>query len=485
VGTNAQPLFVNNTSGLLAIRGMQLSNLTLLGATGNTSQQCMFFDLSANTTLSVIDRFNMYRVVCQNFKGVDYHLKGSLNTGVLANFIQLLKWTDVWALRGTGGGEGFRFEGAVGQIDCYSCEVDGSAIGDGNNIYVGGTSNTDATFPYTINFYSLTNQAAETGFTGNGFNNVSFINPHNENQHGGYLLQSTFTNSRDDGFIADGGLFLAVGVNAGNGYLLKSTTNLVYGSKFTRQTATGPTDNTVISTTLADITVDEVSYAQQPTVPFKSTGLDGQLTAAATVDTLGYPTVMLQTSGTAVSTIVSHLGVGRTITFIANGGTAQFATGGNITLPGTASPLILAAGETATFINTDFSGTNTWRLTGVQSSGCTGTPIHLTGQTAALGATSLGTVGTNMTAGSCVVSVSCTTTTSGTGTTATPTISWTDAGGAKTLTLASIALNSVTITGYDNAVFPIHPASGAVNLAVSGTFGTSVYACDASLTKQN
>lgn len=114
-----------------------------------------------------------------------------------------------------------------------------------------------------------------------------------------------------------------------------------------------------------------------------------------------------------------------------------------------------------------------------------GTPIHLTGIVANVSATPIGTIGTNIVAGTYAAHVSCITTGSGTGTTATPTLSWTDAGGAKTLTLASFALNSVTITGYDNAVFPIHPSSGAVNFAATGTFGSSVAACDAWLTREN
>lgn len=114
-----------------------------------------------------------------------------------------------------------------------------------------------------------------------------------------------------------------------------------------------------------------------------------------------------------------------------------------------------------------------------------GTPIHLAGIVANVSATSIGTIGANINAGTYLAHVSCITTTSGTGTTATPTLSWTDAGGARTLPLASFALNSVTITGYDNAVFPIHPSSGAVNFVATGTFGSSVAACDAWLTREN
>lgn len=106
-----------------------------------------------------------------------------------------------------------------------------------------------------------------------------------------------------------------------------------------------------------------------------------------------------------------------------------------------------------------------------------GTPVHLTGQTANLAATNVYAAPVT---GLYLINVQCRTTTAGSGTTATFTLTWADEGGAKSFTSGTFALNSVSITGVVTTTIPIHVNSGtAVAIAVTGTFGTSVYAVDA------
>lgn len=106
-----------------------------------------------------------------------------------------------------------------------------------------------------------------------------------------------------------------------------------------------------------------------------------------------------------------------------------------------------------------------------------GTPVHLTGQTANLAATSIYAAPVT---GLYLINVQCRTTTAGSGTTATFTLTWADEGGAKSFTSGTFALNSVAIAGVVTTTIPIHVNSGtAVQIAVSGTIGTSVYAVDA------
>lgn len=106
-----------------------------------------------------------------------------------------------------------------------------------------------------------------------------------------------------------------------------------------------------------------------------------------------------------------------------------------------------------------------------------GTPVHLTGQTSNLGATNIYAAPVT---GMYKLFFQARTTTSGTGTTATATFAWADEGGAKSFTTGTWALNSVTFTGTTSGTLPIHINSGtAVQLSVTGTFGTSVYAIDA------
>lgn len=114
----------------------------------------------------------------------------------------------------------------------------------------------------------------------------------------------------------------------------------------------------------------------------------------------------------------------------------------------------------------------------------TGTPVHLTSQTTATSNT-VGIVGTNIAAGVYEFHATCSTTTSGTGTTGTMNLIWTDSGGTRT-SPTNWALNSVTITGVALAgALPIRVTSGSVTFSTTGTFGTSVYACDAWLTREN
>lgn len=110
-----------------------------------------------------------------------------------------------------------------------------------------------------------------------------------------------------------------------------------------------------------------------------------------------------------------------------------------------------------------------------------GTPQHVTGQTANIGATN---IFASAPVGTYEAHVGCRTTTSGTGTTATFSVIWTDEGGTKTFTSPTWALNSVTVSGQINQIFPLHAtASSNIQYSVTGTFGTSVYACDAWVTR--
>lgn len=392
VGLNTQPLIVNITSGLIAVYGAGIENVTLIGLAGNTTQKGLFFDVSANTTLSVIDHFRLSRVAFSGFKGVNMHCKGSINVGALACFVQFVKMEHVTVTRPASGSDGLRCEGAVGQFDYYSCQIDGNAKGDGNNIYIGGTSNADVTFPYSHNFYGLTSQNAATAFTGDGFFSVNFYGAHHENLNGVYLLQSSFTNSRCNQATFTGGYFANAGINAGNGYILKSTTTNAFGIALEKSCLASTPDKLVIGTNLNTITVRDNTMAANIATANVTTGIDAQMNPAATMNLGGYHTVMLQASATQMTTIVSQLGPGERITFFANG-ICSFATGGNITLVGGSGVLTLQAGENATFENSDYSGTNVWRLIATSTATLNGaTVVALTAQGANIGTTTAFTV---------------------------------------------------------------------------------------------
>lgn len=385
VGANGQPLIVNLTSGLLNIRGPEFRDMTLIGLSGNTSQDGMKLDLSANTSPSVIDHFSMWKVNFSGFKGNSIYIKGpNTNNGA---FNQFFEFHHVTANRPAGAGNSLRITGASGQMDFYSCQFDGNAKGNGTNIYIGTEANADTVLPYSINFYSLTSQASNIDFNGSGFNQVGFFNTHQENTNIVYQLDSLHTNSKNGNVVFSGGYFANAGINAGAGRILKVTTNQAFGVVLEKNTITGVPDRLVESTTGAEVVTHDNNFPQNTTNANITTSIDFQTNPAATLGLGMYHTVMLQASATSITTINSQLGPGEFITFFANG-ICQFATGGNITLVGSQSLLILYAGDTATFVNSDYTGTNTWRLVGTSSGTLNGaTAVQLTAQGANIGTT--------------------------------------------------------------------------------------------------
>lgn len=385
VGANSQALIVNNTSGLINVRFPEIENVTFVGLSGNTTQNGLFVDLSANTVLSVIDHFTMRNVNFSAFKGKSIYVKGpSTNNG---NFNQFWKFDHVTAVRPSSAAEALRITGASGQLDFYSCQFDGAAQGDGTNIYIGTEANGDTVIPYSINFYSVTSQGANIAFNGSGFNQVGFYNSHHENLNIAYQLDALHTNSKNSNASFIAGYFANVGSNAGAGRFLNVTTTLAYNTVLAYcDTITLP-DKFVSSTSGAEVRIIDNGIGQNLSSPMSTTGVDASLAPAATMNIGSYHTIVLSASGTSITTLNSQLAPGELITFYANG-TCQFATGGNITLPGYLSPMLLRSGETATFENSDFTGTNTWRLVAVTSLGQKAV-IDLTGQTAAKTATLL------------------------------------------------------------------------------------------------
>lgn len=109
--------------------------------------------------------------------------------------------------------------------------------------------------------------------------------------------------------------------------------------------------------------------------------------------------------------------------------------------------------------------------------------LLLTGRGSALAASSVVALAP---AGEYRLSIAARTTTSGTGTTATVNALWTDEGGAKTQVLGTFALNAVDVTGQINATLFLHSVVNAnIQVSVTGTFGTSLYAISATAEKLN
>ena len=112
------------------------------------------------------------------FAGIGIHIKGTnANFGGMTQFSEFDR-VIVW--RTKGGGNGLRIEGAAYNLDFNDCEVEGSGIGDGTNIFVGARPGNTYAMPIDMNFRGLTSQGAATAVQLDGVWAISFDHSHHE-----------------------------------------------------------------------------------------------------------------------------------------------------------------------------------------------------------------------------------------------------------------------------------------------------------------
>jgi len=364
VGSNATPLMVIPQVNSTPAQHVHLENINFVGAAGNTSQTGLFADCSSLTNAGLW--YSQFKDLhFSGFQGKSIYLKGRVDNANAVN--QFLTFTNVQALRSTGAGEALRIENGVGQVEFINSEFDGPGITDGTNIFIGEINAGDLQAPYSINFELLTCQSANLCAQISGSENVTIQNSHFEVLHGAIQTSLVGTTANIDLLIAHNVFFGNVGVNAGNGFILKSGLSSNDFVIFKHNEVFGTADSVVTGANGNNIIVGDNNGT------WSSSGITEQISPAATINTGGVHTVLLNASATSITTITSTLGPGEKITFIANGAD-QFATGGNIDLTGVVSPLVLAAGETVTFVRNDLSGT--WRLMATSTAKITGKTLN-------------------------------------------------------------------------------------------------------------
>jgi hypothetical protein len=334
-----------------AAQHVLLSGFHIYGAPGNTSQDAMFFDGSGYFN-SGLWYSELHDIIISGFGGIGIHLRGTN-----ANFTGLTQFTEfnrVVVFRAKGGGNALRIEGAAYELYFNDCEFDGSAAGDGTNIFVGGLPPNPYAIPIDINFRGLTSQNAATAVEIDGGWALSFYSPHHEYIWGVYLVHS------DLGPVAgltisDAG-FQTSGTNNGAGYLLNVTTPGVSGIRFIHNHIMGPADSVVHVPNGVSIVYQDNLFIGTTNLPLTS-GITTQITAASTINIGGSHTVGLVASTSTITTIQANLGAGEMATFYAINGPVTFASGGNINLMG--ATLITVTGS-ITFIVTDLGNTPSW-----------------------------------------------------------------------------------------------------------------------------
>lgn len=345
--TTNQPLFVIPQGNHVPAQFVRLRNFELLGAPGNTSQDCFFLDASAlhdaGMRYSILEQLQI-----TGFKGVALHLRGTPNT-----FSGLNEWDQFRQLivyRPAGGLGDIVIEGANGQLEFIGGQYDGPGQGQGTNIYIG-TYQGGLALPLDVSFHKVTSQLADVGVQVNGCRMCEF-QMHHEAINGVYLLTHTGTDASGDMVVIQNTQFdNGSGVNGGNGYLVNVMTSLVNVS-FDHNAIAGIPDHVIQGTNGMSFSAKDNMFNTLPTNVYASSGVAFQINPAATIGIGRSHLVRLNPSPTCVQTLQSALGAGEMVTFRALGSVC-FNTGGNMEFGNYKLPLNLALGQTATFVRND------------------------------------------------------------------------------------------------------------------------------------
>lgn len=370
VGTNANPAFVIPQVNNNAIT-IHWSDFQVLGLAGNTSQDGIFFDASTLTNAGV-ELSTFTNLQFTGFKGAGIHLKATQD-GVSGSIgaIQGLSFFNVTSIRPTGATgatqNALRIEGGCGQIGFWDCWFTGASNDTGTNVFTG-TTGTQA--PYSIHHHITTNQNG-FAYLFDGAIGCTTEKDHFENIKGCYNFANTA--SPIVGFRSESAYINSnVAVNAGNGYIVNiPNTAPSCDVLVDAPMIGGQPDNGIKNASNgnnARIINAQIVPGNTPVNVIPSTGSTFQGTPAATLDIKCCRTVQLSASATSITTLKSGLQPGESVTFYTTGGTAQFATGGNLNLGSNVSPLLVSSGDSVTFTRVD-AGASAFVLTGYSPGG--------------------------------------------------------------------------------------------------------------------
>jgi hypothetical protein len=340
----SMPVVVVPQHAFGAAQHVRLSGFHIYGATGNTSQDGIFLDASGFSNAGVWYS-ELDDLILTAFQGNAIHLKGS-NSGYYG-MTQFTEFNRVIAFRPHGAGNGLRIEGATYELYFNDCEFDGAGMGDGTNIFIGGSPGNAYAIPIDINFRGLTAQAAATGVEIDGGWAISFYSSHHEQLWGGYLIQTDLGGVA--GVTISGAGFQNSGSNHGAGYLLNVATPWASGIRFIHNHIMNPADTVVRAANGANVVYQDNLFFGGTNVPVTS-GITKQMTAAPIINIGGSHTVGLLASNEPISTIQANLGAGESATFYTVQGPVTFVSGGNINLMGMNS---LVVNGSITFVVSD------------------------------------------------------------------------------------------------------------------------------------
>lgn len=343
------PVFVIPQTNNDPATNVLLSGFRLLGSVGNTSEDGFFLDASTPVNSGLwYSTFDDITVL--GFAGVGIHLRARNNDFLSSD--QWILFRNVTVQRPPGGGNALRLEGSVFELRFTNCEFDGSAMGDGTNIYIGGLAGGLSGYPMTIVFEGLVSQLANLAVLIDGGVNITFYGSHHEQLFGAYhVIDKTQVHTKGL-TIADSNFAANVGINGGTGYELNVDATTAAGIYFVHNRILGTPDFVLKGTNIASVVYQDNLCCETLSGPLTA-GISTQVVPAASINIRGVHSIGLNSSSTPITTIQSGLGPGEMVTFFTLGGPVTFGSGGNIDLMGMSS---LNVNGTITFVRSDLGG---------------------------------------------------------------------------------------------------------------------------------
>jgi len=347
------PVFVLPQTNNTPATNVLLSGFRVFGSVGNTSEDGFLLDTSS-TVSSGLWYSTIDDVYLEGFAGIAVHIKGRSND--FASLTQWVQFNNVVAFRTSAGGNALKMEGGTFELRFRNCQFDGQSVGDGTNVYIGGTGGGLGGYPTSVVFEGLVSQSAATAVQIDGAVNITFYGSHHEKLWGGYQITANTGIGVHGLTIADSYFAGDVGINGGAGYELKVATTFASGIVFAHNHVFGNPDVIVLSTNFASVVYQDNLYAGSLNAP-PTSGITTQVNPATSINALGVHSIGLNPSATPIMTIQSGLGPGETITLFTLGGSVTFAAGGNIDLMGASSVVVNGS---MTFVRSDLGG-SAWK----------------------------------------------------------------------------------------------------------------------------
>lgn len=387
-GSTAAGLVLLDT-GIVAYSSIE--HMTLVGDPGNTDQAGILIEAVATTQVGATQggwwNSAIRHVVVGGFDGDGIWLHGGDDS--FQNPIQFISLDHVEVDCPSTTSHALRMSGQVDHIKCLgACRFDGPGFGaGGTNILLERTvdssgANNGDNAPHDIELIGMTTQSNSLGVEVQRAQNVWVMHNHFESLHNGVLVNTSAKNV----VVADNDFANTGHDGSGTGYIVKVTNAnvTVRDNYFAYGTSGGfGQPDSHYNRAGGGLLNIEGTYHRDDN-GIKTVAAFLQINAASTIDVTGFNHVLVNTSGTAITTITSNYSVpGNTLAIKAHNGSIVLNSGGNIYFDSSPNrykaPLVVPADTMVFLIRMNLSGSEIWYIVAgaenanyVRAFGCNG-----------------------------------------------------------------------------------------------------------------